>query len=122
MKILLVDDDAFVRDMYAAKFKEAGYEVAAAENGARALEQLENEDNAVDIVLLDMVMPEMDGLTFLESATQLPSAKNVRFIVLSNQGEENDKQRASDAGAAGYIVKAESVPSDVVANVEALIQ
>lgn len=104
--------------MYATKFKEAGHEVVAAENGAAALELLKGD--RYDAVILDMVMPGMDGITFLTQAVKSGDASDAKFIVLSNQGEETDKKQAMEAGAAGYIVKAESVPSDVVAKVEAM--
>ena len=120
MKILLVDDDAFLRDMYATKFKESGHDVAAVADGAAALGHLESE--AVDVVLLDMVMPGMNGLALLEAAMKLPQAGNTKFIVLSNQSEEADRERAEKAGATGYIVKAESVPSEVVKSVEAMVK
>ncbi|MEX0917635.1 MAG: response regulator [Candidatus Paceibacterota bacterium] len=120
MKILLVDDDAFLRDMYATKFKESGHEVAVMEDGMSALGYL--EENAPDVVLLDMVMPGLDGVAFLEKATKLQKVSNTKFVVLSNQGEETDKTRASAAGACGYITKAESIPSEVVAQVEAMMK
>ena len=119
MKVLLVDDDAFLRDMYATKFAESGYEVEAAEDAATALSILEH--GGIDVVLLDMVMPGMDGVAFLKSAKEVESAKDTKFIVLSNQSEDTDRQAATAAGAIGYIVKAESVPSDVVAKVNAMI-
>lgn len=118
MKVLLVDDDVFLRDMYATKFKEAGHDVDAAPDASTALAILKG--GAVDVVLLDMVMPGMDGISLLETAKKSIDVKKTKFIILSNQGEETDKKRANEAGAVGYIVKAESVPSDVVAKVESL--
>lgn len=118
MKVLLVDDDAFLRDMYATKFKEAGHTVETAENGQAALSVM--KEKQMDVVLLDMVMPGMDGLAFLEAAGA--SANGVKFVVLSNQGEESDKVKATKAGACGYIVKAEMIPSDVVRQVETLVK
>ncbi len=120
MKILLVDDDAFLRDMYATKFKERGHEVAAVPDAAAALGHLESA--TVDVVLLDMVMPGMNGIAFLEAALKLPAAGTTKFIVLSNQSESADRERAEKAGAVGYIVKAESVPSEVVTTVEAMVK
>ena len=118
MHILLVDDDAFLRDMYATKFSESGHTVEAAESGEAALQIL--GDKSFDVVLLDMVMPGMSGVELLD---KIAAAKitDTKFVVLSNQGEESDKQAAKAAGAAGYIVKAESIPSEVVKKVEALV-
>ena len=120
MKILLVDDDAFLRDMYATKFSEAGHEVAVAATGQEGLSQI-SDAGAFDVVLLDMVMPGLSGIDFLKSiATQYPD-HTMKCIVLSNQGEQADKDAAQAAGAVGYIIKAESIPSEVVAKVESLM-
>jgi len=119
MKILIVDDDSFLRDMYVTKFTESGHTVAAATNGSEGLDCIKSK--SFDVVLLDMVMPGMSGLDFLKNAvSQKPEAAETVFVVLSNQGEDTDKKAAKDAGAIGYIVKAESIPSDVVNKVEAL--
>lgn len=118
MHILLVDDDSFLRDMYATKFKESGHTVAVAQNGDAALQQLQEEE--FDTVLLDMVMPGMNGVQLLQKVSSL-GMDSTKFVVLSNQGEESDKKAAEAAGAVGYIVKAESIPSEVVKKVEALV-
>lgn len=119
MKLLLVDDDAFLRDMYATKFKEAGHAVSVAKSGQEALSFFENGES-FDVVLLDMVMPGMTGTELLKSIMQYDSGKKVKCIVLSNQGEQSDIDEAKKAGAVGYIVKAESIPSQVVTKVEEL--
>jgi len=120
MKILLVDDDAFLRDMYATKFTEAGYEVATVANGEACLAKVEKEK--FDVILLDMVMPGLTGLQLLERLQAIPSITETKCIVLSNQSEATDKSAAEAAGAAGYIVKAESIPSEVVQKVELIIK
>jgi len=120
MKLLLLDDDLFLRDMYATKFKEAGHEVVVAEDGQTALSKL--KDGGFDVVLLDMVMPTMTGVEFLQQAKAISNTSKTRFIVLSNQGEDSDKSAAKEAGANGYIIKAESIPSDVVSKVENFIK
>ncbi|MEZ4200290.1 MAG: response regulator [Candidatus Paceibacterota bacterium] len=117
MHILLVDDDSFLRDMYATKFKEAGHTVDAAENGEAALSAIAQTN--YDVVLLDMVMPGMNGAELLSKATK--TKPDTAFVVLSNQGEESDKSVAKEAGAVGYIVKAESIPSEVVKKVESIV-
>lgn len=118
MRILLVDDDAFLRDMYATKFTEGGHVVEAVDNGEDALVYL--TENEVDVVLMDMVMPRVTGLELLEKIREAKLGGNPKCIFLSNQGEESDVQSATKAGADGYIVKASMVPSEVVQKVEAL--
>lgn len=121
MKLLLVDDDAFLRDMYATKFSELGHEVEAAESAVLALPKVEAGDQ-YDVILLDMIMPGMTGVEFIDAVRlKFPDLKS-KCIVLSNQGQEEDIEAAKKAGAAGYIIKAESIPSDVVKKVELLLK
>ena len=119
MKLLLVDDDAFLRDMYALKFKESGYEVDVADGASEALRLLE-KDQKYDVILLDMVMPTMTGVELMNEINDLFPDIASKFIVLSNQGQSEDIQEAKSAGAIGYIIKAEAIPSDVVKRVEEL--
>lgn len=118
MKILIVDDDAFLRDMYATKFSQSGHDVSAAQNPADAIRILEKE-TTFDIILLDMVMPGMSGVELIKVIKAEMPKVTAKCVVLSNQGLEEDIQEAKSAGAIGYIIKAESVPSDVVSKVEA---
>ncbi len=119
MKLLLVDDDAFLRDMYATKFVECGHEVDSADSGVVAIGKLQQHTD-FDVILLDMVMPGMTGIELIEAIKERIPALDAKFIVLSNQGQSEDIKEAIDAGASGYIVKAELIPSDVVKKVEAL--
>ena len=117
MKILLIDDDIFLRDMYATKFTEAGHEVVALEQAEQALRTLE-DDSDFDVILVDMVMPGMSGLEFLQNANTQDLCNEQICIVLSNQGQQADIDEAMQAGAQAYIVKAEYIPSEVVKKVE----
>lgn len=117
MKLLLVDDDAFLRDMYAMKFAELGHVVDTAENGAQALTKLQQTLD-FEVILLDMIMPGMTGVELIKSIKEHSPDCKAKFIVLSNQGQAEDIEEAQEAGASGYIIKAESIPSDVVKKVE----
>ncbi len=120
MKILLVDDDNFLRDMYATKFSQGGHEVDAVDGASLALAKLE-QGSEYDVILLDMVMPGMGGLELLQTIkTTYPDCR-AKLIVLSNQGQEEDIREATEAGAAAYIIKAESIPSEVLAKVEEIV-
>lgn len=121
MKLLLVDDDAFLRDMYAKKFSDSGYEVEVADSGAAGLSQLQQHPD-FDMIILDMVMPGMSGVELIQKIrTDFPNLQ-AKCVVLSNQGQPEDIKEAKDAGADGYIIKAEVVPSDVVKKVEVLFK
>lgn len=119
MKILLTDDDAFLRDMYATKFSELGHEVQSAESPLEALQKIE-ADQDFDVVLLDMIMPGMTGVELVKAIKEKYPDFSAKCIVLSNQGQQEDIDSAMQAGADGYIIKAESIPSDVVKKVEKL--
>lgn len=118
MKLLLVDDDAFLRDMYATKFEEAGHTVSVVKSGEDALSLFKNGEQ-FEVILLDMVMPGLTGVDLLKEIQKLDLA-DLKCIVLSNQGEQTDIDAATEAGAVGYIIKAESIPSQVVTKVESL--
>ena len=117
MKLLLIDDDAFLRDMYAIKFGENGYAVTTAGSAAAGL-QIIKENQDVDVILLDMIMPGMTGVELLQKIKQEFPKLKAKRIVLSNQGQEQDIKEATEAGADGYIIKAETIPSEVVKKVK----
>jgi CheY-like chemotaxis protein len=115
-KILIVDDDKFLIDMYSMKFKKAGLNVTNAENGAVALQKLK-EGFEPDILVLDVIMPAMDGIELLENIRKEKLVPNSIIVVLSNQGESTDIERAQQFNVHGYIVKATTIPSEVVSEV-----
>lgn len=115
MKILLVDDDAFLRDMYAVKFSEKGHTIDVAETAESALAKL--HDGEYGVVLMDMIMPGMSGTELITRIKAEKLGGDPICIMLSNQSEEQDRADALKAGAVGYIVKAELIPSEVVEEV-----
>ena len=120
--ILLVDDDTFLIDMYSLKFSQAGHTVRSAQGTQEALTILKEGDYAPDAVVFDLVMPKMDGFELLKHIREEGLAKGAALIVLSNQGEKEDLDRARDLGAIGHIVKANAIPTEVLATVERLIE
>ncbi len=120
MKILLVDDDIFLRDMYATKFIECGHAVTPAVHAIDALRILETVTD-FDLMLVDMIMPGMTGVELLTEIKRILPDLHMKSIVLSNQGQDQDIEEATAAGAIGYIIKAQSVPSEVVKQVEKIM-
>lgn len=120
-RIYLVDDDRFLLDMYAVKFRNAGHEVIAFQGGELALEAL-RKDPKPDAMLLDIVMPGIDGFEVLEAIKKENLAGTAKIIVLSNQGAESDLERAKSLGASGYIIKASAIPSEVYSETIKIIE
>ena len=121
MKILLVDDDSFLREMYAMKFIEGGNEVDAADGAPAVLSKLQ-QGTSYDLILMDMVMPGTSGVDLLKIIRKEFPKQTKCCIFLSNQGQEEDIKEATEAGAVGYIIKAESIPSEVVKKVAAIMK
>ena len=119
-RIFLVDDDRFLLDMYALKFKSAGMDVTACQGGEEVLEKL-RAGEAPDAILLDIVMPTIDGFEVLEAIKKEKLAEKSKIIILSNQGQDSDIDRAKSLGADGYIVKASAIPSEVLEQTRALL-
>lgn len=117
--ILIVDDDKFLVSLYQKKFAAAGWSVETALSGSEALQKL-RDGLAPSAVLFDMVMPGVDGLAFLEAVKKEKLARGATLISLTNQGDPEHLEKAKTLGIAGYIVKASSIPSEVVEHVTAL--
>jgi len=115
-KVLIVDDDKFLLNMYALKFKKQGLEVSTATSGSEAL-RLFDDGFEPDVMLLDIVMPVMDGLELLAQIKQKQLAPKTVIIMLTNQGQPTDIKKAEELGVEGYIVKATTIPSEVLEEV-----
>ncbi len=120
-RLYLVDDDRFLLDMYAVKFKAAGHEVTAFQDGEEVLAAL-REKPAPDALLLDVVMPGMDGFDILQTIRAEQLAASTKIIILSNQGQEADLEKAKNFKVAGYIIKASAIPSEVYSETMKIIE
>jgi len=120
-KILIVDDDNFLLDMYAIKFKESGYDVQTALGSMPALEILK-KGFVPDAILMDIIMPVMDGFQFLEKMREEKLCSNSSCIILSNRGQEEDMKKGEEFDVDGYIVKADTTPSEVISRVEEIMK
>ncbi len=115
-KLLIVDDDKFLLDMYCMKFKKGNFDVHGASSGADALAALRGGFTP-DIFIMDLVMPTMSGFQLLETVKAEHLADKATVVVLTNQGQSPDIEKAKTMGVDGYIVKASTIPSEVVEQV-----
>ena len=113
-KILIIDDDTFLLDMYAIKFRESGFDVDVASGGEEALAKIRERDYAVDILFLDIVMPQMDGFEILKKIKDVKLIPNAVILALTNLGQKEDMERGRSLGVKDYIIKAHFTPTEVV--------
>jgi CheY-like chemotaxis protein len=119
-KVLLVDDDTFLLDMYAVKFKNQGYDVRSCNDAESALKVL-HDGYIPDALLVDMIMPGMDGIDFVSVVRKENLASKSVIIMLTNQGMPEDIVRAKKLNVEGYIIKATTIPSDVLRETEKIL-
>jgi len=119
LKILLVDDDRFLLDMYLLKFKKSGLDIDTASNGIFALEKIKANSD-YDMVLMDIIMPGMDGLELLKKIREEKLLPKAVIIMLTNQAD--DEEKAKTIGVDGFIIKATMIPSEVVEKVLSIYQ
>ena len=118
--VLLVDDDQFLVNMYTLKFRNSGFEAETASSAAAALQKL-REGLLPAAILCDLVMPGVDGIEFLKRVKDERLAPAASLIVLTNQSQSAEMEKANALGVAGYIVKASAIPSEVVEEVKAIL-
>lgn len=119
-KIVIIDDDTFLLDMYVTKFKKSNFEVVAFSSAQEALDKLK-EETKYDAVIFDIIMPNMDGWTFAREYRKLNLHPEAKFIVLSNQSQQADIDISKEVNVDLFIVKALKTPSEVVQDVNAIL-
>lgn len=121
VSVFLIDDDQFLLEMYAVKFKSSGFEVEIASDSESALVKLRS-GYLPDIVLLDVVMPKMSGFELLELLRKENLVANAKIIILSNLGQKEDIEKGKSLGVDDYVVKASFTPTEVVEKIKTLIK
>lgn len=113
-RLLIVEDDTFLSDLYKMQLSKEGYEVVAVEDGQQGLKIF--YEQVFDMILLDIMMPKMSGFEMLERirADKEHERSDVKVIVLTNLGQQTDKQRAEELGAIKYFVKTEEEIGNII--------
>lgn len=119
-KVLLVEDDSMIVEMYKLRLEEGGFEVIVTDKGSEAIE-LAAKDQP-DIILLDIILPEIDGFAILQSIKADGSTKNIPVLLLTNLSQETDQQKGTQLGADGYFVKAQHTPADIMNEIKKFLK
>jgi DNA-binding response OmpR family regulator len=117
-KILLVEDDKMLADMYITKFTKEGMEVMRAEDGAEGLEMARK--HKPDLILLDIIMPKLDGFAVLRELRKQGDS-NTHVLLLTNLGQSEDVEKGKELGADDYFIKANHTPAEIVEKVKYML-
>ena len=119
IKILFVDDDNFLRRVYDSELSEQNYDVILAVDGQDGLDKAHSEDP--DLIILDMIMPKKNGFEVLSELQRDPVTSHIPVIILSNLGQEADKQKGMDLGAVDYLVKDSTTLGAIITKIEHIL-
>ena len=119
--VLIAEDEDDLREMYTMALTGKGFEVLQAVNGIEVLDLLEKRYTEVDLILLDIVMPGMDGFEALKKIKKDERFGNIPLLVSTNLDNEEDRREALGMGALEYFVKSQHTPSELVAKVDAIL-
>ncbi len=117
--IVLVEDDRFLANIYKTKFEMEGFKVTVEENGESGLAEIIKKKP--DVVLLDILLPKMDGFTVLEKLKAESKTKDIPVILLTNLGQKDDVDKGLEMGAVDYLIKAHFKPSETVEKVKKVL-
>lgn len=116
IRLLLVEDDKFLRELLSGKLEREGYKVLGAFNGEEAMNHI--RANTPHLILLDLVLPGSDGFEILANLKRNPDTANIPVIVLSNLGSREDIDKAMNLGARDFMVKAHHTPQEIVETIK----
>lgn len=117
--ILLIEDDQMISTMYQTKFSMEGNTIQTAADGAEGLEKARTLKP--DIILLDIILPKLDGFSVLKELKNDPGTKKIPVILLTNLGQDDDVKKGKDLGADDYFIKSNHTPAEIVAKVKEMV-
>ena len=119
-KIVIVEDDKFLRELITQKVQKEGYQVVEATNGEEGVAKTKAEKP--DLVLLDLILPGIDGFEVLRQIKEDSEISGIPVVILSNLGQKDDVERGIQLGAADYLVKAHFTPGEILAKIKAVLK
>jgi len=118
--VLIIEDDSYISDMYRIKLESENFEVVTAKDGIIGIRTIEKQKP--DIVLLDIVMPKIDGFSVLKTIKRNPELKEIPIVLLTNLSQKENVERGFELGADSYIIKAHFTPSEVVKKIKDILE
>jgi DNA-binding response OmpR family regulator len=119
-KILIVEDDKFLRELITKKLKEEGYETVGAGDGEEGIEKAKKE--SPDIILLDLILPGIDGFEVLSRIKDDSAVSSIPVIILSNLGQREEVEKGLKMGAVDYMIKAHFTPGEITEKVKSILK
>jgi DNA-binding response OmpR family regulator len=119
-KILIIEDDSFLQGLEATKLKKENYDIVVASTGEEGMEKI--KEPGVDLILLDIILPQFDGFEILKRVRDVESTKNIPVIVFSNLSEEKDIEKAKALGATDFMVKSNFTLDELVEHINKILK
>ena len=118
--ILIIEDDKFLRDLISRKLSKEGYEVEEAIDGEKGLKKV--KEKKPDLVLLDLILPGVDGFEVLEEIKKDPAIASIPVVILSNLGQKEDIEKGLRLGASSYLIKARLTPGEIIEKIKSTLK
>ena len=119
-KILIIEDDKFLRELISQKILKEGYEIVEAVDGEKGLESVKSEKP--DLVLLDLILPGIDGFEVLDRIKSDPEVSEIPVIILSNLGQKDDIEKGLKMGAIDFLIKAHFTPAEIIGKIKDIMK
>ncbi len=121
-KILIIEDDKFLRELIAKKLRSENFEVIEAKNGEEGIKKTQDKEGKPDLILLDLILPGINGFDTLGEIKKTPPASEIPVIILSNLGQKDDVDRGMALGAADFLIKAHFTPQEIIKKIKGVIK
>ena len=119
-KILIIEDDKFLRELIVSKLTKENYRVFEAADGEEGVKKIREEKP--DLILLDLILPGIDGFEVLSQMKSDPAVSSIPVIILSNLGQKEDVERGLTLGATDYMIKAHFSPGEIIAKIKSILK
>ena len=118
--ILIIEDDKFLRELLSRKLEKSGFNISMVIDGEEALRKIKEEE--YEIILLDLVLPGVDGFEILKEIKKNPKTSKTPVIILSNLGQQEEVERGLRLGAVDYLIKAHFTPDEIIQKIENILK